>query len=113
MFTGGMEFKGTTTTTYEGEDEARLRQSGGNGLGQSRTSKWDNADYQLEKNIKVNASILKDSTNRRFRDNMTKELNGNTTNIYDKEGPNSLASSNFSNFLNDEMKGNIQELKRF
>jgi len=101
MFTGGMEFKGPTTTTFEGED---LRQSG-NGLGQSRNSKWENADYQLERNIKVNGSILKDSTNRRFRDNMSKEVNG-TGNTYDKEGPNSLASSNFSNFLNDEMKGN-------
>ncbi len=106
MFTGGLEYnKGATTTTLEGDDEAaRLRQSG-NGLGQSRNSKWDNADYQLEKNIKANASILKDSTNRRFRDNMTKEIQG-TGNAYDKEGPNSLASSNFSNFLNDEMKGN-------
>ena len=108
MFTGGMEFKGATIPTLEGEDEARLRQSGGNGLGQSRNSKWDNADYQLEKNIKVNASILKDSTNRRFRDNMSKEMQG-TGNLYDKEGPNSLASSNFSNFLNDEMKGFYQK----
>jgi hypothetical protein len=108
MFTGGMEFKGATIPTLEGEEEARLRQSGGNGLGQSRNSKWDNADYQLEKNIKVNASILKDSTNRRFRDNMSKEIQG-TGNVYDKEGPNSLASSNFSNFLNDEMKGFYQK----
>jgi len=110
MFTGGIDYKGTTTT-YEGEDEARLRQSG-NGLGQSRNSKWDNADYQLEKN-KVNASILKDSTNRRFRDNMSKEISGNpnnnNNNVYDKEGPNSLASSNFSNFLSDEMKGFYQK----
>jgi len=101
MFTGGIEYK----TTLEGEDEGRLRQSG-NGLGQSRNSKWDNADYQLEKN-KANTSILKDSTNRRFRDNMSKEI-GNT-NVYDKEGPNSLASSNFSNFLSDEMKGFYQK----
>jgi len=39
---------------------------------------------------------------------MSKEANG-TGNLYDKEGPNSLASSNFSNFLNDEMKGFYQK----
>jgi len=51
----------------------RLQQSYG-GLQQSQNSKWRNKELQKEGTEIVDNYILKDSTNKRFKDNMTKEL---------------------------------------
>jgi len=68
MFTAGPE-----TVTDDQDEGLRLQQSYG-GLQHSQNSRWKTRDFPNEFGSRNNTSILKDSTNKRFKDNMTKEL---------------------------------------
>jgi len=82
------------------EEDGRLQSS--NGFQQSRYSNWGNSNYQPDKSVRSTNSILKDSTNRKYGE---KDLKSSCN----KDGASSLASSNFSNFLNEDMKGFYQK----
>jgi len=92
--------KKVTYATYSREEDIRPRETHQN---YSRYSDWV-GNYKADKG--TNNSILRESGNRRYADDFGKE----SVSMYQNKNEGaSFTSSNFSNFLNDEMKGFFQK----
>ncbi len=79
-YQGPSEFRKSLYSPYDAEDGLgnRLQQSQ-NSLQQSHNSQWRNGGFTKDRSANQN-SLLKDSTNKRFKENMIKETIGKTTN---------------------------------